>query len=157
MRRSGNYLLFLRAAIDRVYSAGMQETDVPEQPLISIVDDDEFMRDSIRQLVKSLGYAVASFSSAMAFLKSPDLEQTACLIADVQMPGMTGDELYGRLVHDGRTVPTILITAYPDNHLRTRVLNDGVFCYLHKPFDEHSLINCVRKAVDGTCPGANDP
>ena len=69
--RPGDYLLFLRAAIDRVYSAGMQETDVPEQPLISIVDDDELMRDSIRQLVKSFGYAVATFSSAMAFLRSP--------------------------------------------------------------------------------------
>ena len=73
---------------------------MPEQPLISIVDDDEFMRDLIRQLVKSFGYAVTTFSSAMAFLKSPDLEQTACLIADVQMPGMTGDELYGRLVEE---------------------------------------------------------
>ena len=72
-----------------------------EKPLISIIDDDPFMRESIRQLIKSFGYTVATFSSALAFLKSPDLKQTSCLIADVQMPGMTGDELYGRLVHDG--------------------------------------------------------
>ena len=120
---------------------------MPEQPLISIVDDDEFMRDSIRQLVKSFGYAVATFSSAKAFLKSPDLGQTACLIADVQMPGMTGDELYGRLVDDGRTIPTILVTAYPNDRLRTRVLNEGVVCYLHKPFEQNNLIGCVRKAL----------
>jgi len=126
----------------------MQETDVPEQTLISIVDDDEFMRDSIRQLVKSFGYDVATFSSAVAFLKSPDLEQTACLIADVQMPGMTGDELYGRLVDDGRTIPTILVTAYPNDRLRTRALDDGVVCYLHKPFDQYNLIGCVRKALE---------
>ena len=141
-------MLSLRAAIDRVYSAEMQETDVPEQPLISIVDDDQLMRDSIRQLVKSFGYAVSTFPSAMAFLGSPDLEQTACLIADVQMPGMTGDKLYGRLLDDGRSIPTILVTAYPNDQLRTRVLNEGVVCYLHKPFDQNNLIGCVRKAVE---------
>jgi FixJ family two-component response regulator len=126
----------------------MQENDVPEQQLISIVDDDQLMRDSIRQLVKSFGYAVATFSSAIAFLKSPDLDLTACLIADVQMPGMTGDELYGRLVGDGRTIPTILVTAYPNDRLRARVLDEGVVCYLHKPFDQNNLISCVRKAIE---------
>jgi FixJ family two-component response regulator len=126
----------------------MQENDVPEQQLISIVDDDQLMRDSIRQLVKSFGYAVATFSSAMAFLKSPDLELTACLIADVQMPGMTGDELYGRLVDYGHAIPTILVTAYPNDPLRARVLNQGVVCYLHKPFDQNNLIGCVRKAIE---------
>jgi FixJ family two-component response regulator len=126
----------------------MQENDVPEQQLISIVDDDQLMRDSIRQLVKSFGYTVATFSSAMAFLKSPDLELTACLIADVQMPGMTGDELYGRLVDDGHTIPTILVTAYPNDPLRARVLNEGVVCYLHKPFEQNNLIGCVRKAIE---------
>jgi FixJ family two-component response regulator len=64
---------------------------VTEKPLISIIDDDPFMRDSIRQLIKSFGYTVATFSSALAFLESPDLKQTSCLIADVQMPGMTGE------------------------------------------------------------------
>jgi FixJ family two-component response regulator len=126
----------------------MQENDVPEQQLISIVDDDQLMRDSIRQLVKSFGYAVATFSSAIAFLKSPDLDLTACLIADVQMPGMTGDELYGRLVDDGRTIPTILVTAYPNDRLRARVLDEGVVCYLHKPFEQNNLISCVRKAIE---------
>ena len=134
----------------------MQENDVPEQQLISIVDDDQCTRDSIRQLVKSFGYAVATFSSAMAFLQSPDLEQTACLIADVQMPGMTGDELYGRLLEDGRTIPTILVTAYPNDRLRTRVLNEGVVCCLDKPFDQNNLIGCVRKAIERGCRAAQE-
>src|SRR6478609_9332999 len=134
----------------------MHENDVPEQQLISIVDDDQLMRDSIRQLVKSFGYAVATFSSAMAFLKSPDLEQTACLIADVQMPGMTGDELYGRLLEDGRTIPTILVTAYPNDRLRIRVLNEGVVCCLDKPFDQNNLIGCVRKAIERGCRAAQE-
>ena len=129
---------------------------MPEQQLISIVDDDQCMRDSIRQLVKSFGYAVATFSSAMAFLQSPDLEQTACLIADVQMPGMTGDELYVRLLEDGRTIPTILVTAYPNDRLRTRVLNEGVVCCLDKPFDQNNLIGCVRKAIERGCRAAQE-
>jgi FixJ family two-component response regulator len=126
----------------------MQETEVTEQPLISIVDDDQLMRDSMRQLVKSFGFAVATFPSAVAFLKSPDLDETACLIADVQMPGITGDELYRRLIDDGRTIPTILVTAYPNDRVRTRALSDGVICYLHKPFDQNNLMSCVRKALD---------
>ena len=83
----------------------------------------------------------------MAFLKSPNLEQTACLIADVQMPGMTGDELYGRLVGDGRTIRTILVTAYPNDRLRTRALDEGVVCFLRQPVDQNNLIGCVRKAL----------
>ena len=106
------------------------ETEVPAQPLISIVDDDQLMRDSMRQLVKSFGFAVATFPSATAFLTSPDLDETACLIADVQMPGMTGDELYRRLVGDGRAIPTILVTAYPNDRIRARALSDGVVCYI---------------------------
>ena len=127
-----------------------------EKPLISIIDDDPFMRESIRQLIKSFGYTVATFSSALAFLKSPDLKQTSCLIADVQMPGMTGDELYGRLVHDGRGIPTILVTAYPNDRLRARVLSDGVVCYLTKPFNQQNLMMCVRRALELRSP-ANEP
>ena len=64
------------------------------------------------------------------------------------MPGMTGDELYGRLVDDGHAIPTILVTAYPNDPLRARVLNEGVVCYLHKPFEQNNLIGCVRKAIE---------
>jgi FixJ family two-component response regulator len=130
----------------------MQETEVREQPLISIVDDDQLMRDSMRQLVKSFGFAVATFPSAMAFLKSPNLDETACLIADVQMPGMTGDELYRRLIGDGRTIPTILVTAYSNDQVRARALSEGVVCYIHKPFDQNNLMSCVRKALEFGSP-----
>ena len=125
---------------------------MPGQPLISIVDDDQLMRDLIRQLVKSFGFAVATFPSAIAFLKSPDLDETSCLIADVQMPGMTGDELYRHLVGDGRAIPTILITAYPNDRVRARALSDGVVCYIHKPFDQNNLMSCVRKALEFGSP-----
>jgi FixJ family two-component response regulator len=131
------------------------EAEVPRQSLISIVDDDQQMRDSMRQLVKSFGFAVATFPSAMAFLQSPEIEGTACLIADVQMPGMTGDELYRRLIGDGRTIPTILVTAYPSDRVRARSLSDGVVCYIHKPFDQNKLMDCVRKALGFGTPAAS--
>ena len=115
---------------------------------ISIVDDDQFVRESLKRLMKSLGYTVSAYPSAAEFLESPCLEKTACLIADIHMPGMTGIELYGRLVETGRPVPTILITAYPDDDVRARALNDGVVCYLTKPFRENDLVGCVRSALD---------
>jgi FixJ family two-component response regulator len=130
----------------------MQETEVPGQPLISIVDDDQLMRDSMRQLVKSFGFAVATFPSAMAFLESPARDETSCLIADVQMPGMTGDELYRCLISDGRAIPTILVTAYPNDRVRSRALSEGVVCYIHKPFDQNNLMSCVRKALESGSP-----
>jgi FixJ family two-component response regulator len=114
--------------------------------LISIVDDDQSFRDSLRRLLKSLGYAVAVFPSAAEFLASPRLAGTACLVADVQMPAMTGAELYGVLVETGRAMPTILVTAYPDDGVQERMLTLGVVCYLHKPFEEADLIGCLRSA-----------
>jgi FixJ family two-component response regulator len=135
--------------------SGMQETEVPGKPLISIVDDDQLMRDSMRQLVKSFGFAVATFPSAMAFLESPDRDETSCLIADVQMPGMTGDELYRRLIGDGRAIPTILVTAYPNDRVRSRALSDGVVCYIHKPFDQSNLMSCVRRALESGSPASS--
>ena len=118
-------------------------------PLIAIVEDDEFFRDSMRRLMRSLGYTVEAFPSAADFLASRRLNGTACLIADIHMPGMTGIELYGRLIEAGRDIPTILVTAYPDEATRARALKDGVVCYLLKPFDDNDLMDCVRKAVEG--------
>lgn len=118
-------------------------------PLISIVDDDESMREAIRGLMKSLGYTAEAFASAEEFLNSRQVPRTSCLIADVQMPGMTGIELHRRLVASGRTIPTILITAYPDDSARARALGDGVVCYLSKPFEENDLLTCVSSSLDG--------
>ena len=97
--------------------------------------------------MKSLGYSVEVFSSAAEFLASPHLIETACLIADVQMPAMTGVELYRHLIDTGYAIPTILVTAHPNAADRTRALNDGVVCYLRKPVDEQHLMRCLRTAL----------
>jgi FixJ family two-component response regulator len=132
------------------------EGRLSKAPLIAIVEDDEFFRDSMRRLMRSLGYTVEAFPSAADFLASRRLNGTACLIADIHMPGMTGIELYGRLIEAGRDIPTILVTAYPDEATRARALKDGVVCYLLKPFDDNDLMDCVRKAVEDGKPRAGD-
>jgi FixJ family two-component response regulator len=114
---------------------------------VSVVDDDQFCRESMCRLMRSLGYAADLFSSAAEFLASPRLAETACLIADIQMPAMTGLELYRRLVDTGQTIPTILVTAFPNDTDRARALNDGVVCYMRKPVDDEHLTRCVRRAL----------
>ena len=101
--------------------------------LISIVEDDQPFRESMRKLMSVLGYTVEAFPSAASFLASPVLAETACLVADVHMPGMTGVELHKHLVDVGHRIPTILVTAYPDEMTRNRAMMDGVVCYLAKP------------------------
>jgi FixJ family two-component response regulator len=114
---------------------------------ISVVEDDLFVRDSIRRLMRSLGYTTEAFPSAADFLASPHLHETACVISDVHMPGMSGVELYQRLIDAGHVIPTILMTAYPNDVERARALNDGVVCYLRKPVDEQDLVRCLRAAL----------
>ena len=120
--------------------------------LISIVDDDEPFRESMRKLVMLLGYTVEAFSSAADFLASRLLPETACLIADVNMPGMTGIELHRHLVAAGYAIPTILVTAYPDEAVRDRALKDGVVCYLSKPLDDNHIERCLRSALQPDTP-----
>jgi FixJ family two-component response regulator len=117
------------------------------KPLISIIDDDESMREAIKGLVKSLGYRVEAAASAQEFLSSPHIRRTSCLITDMQMPGITGLELYQHLSTSGKPIPTILITAYPDDGVRERALAAGVIGYLSKPFDENDLLACIRSAL----------
>ena len=116
--------------------------------LISVVEDDQSFRESMKRLLKSLGYTVVAFPSAADFVASPHLVETACLIADVHMPVMTGDELYRHLLDAGHPIPTIFVTAYPNDVVRARALNDGVVCYLHKPLDENQLMRCLRSALE---------
>ena len=125
---------------------------MPKQLLISIVDDDQAVRESIRRLMRSLGYDAVAFPSAAAFLASHRIERTTCLIADINMPGMTGVELHRHLIDAGRTIPTILITAFLDDAVRARALKDGVVCFLRKPFDDNDLIQCVRTALERPNP-----
>jgi FixJ family two-component response regulator len=124
--------------------------------LVSIVEDDQFFRESMKRLMRSQGYSVEVFSSAADFLASPRFVETACLIADVHMPAMTGIELYKQLIEAGYTIPTILITAYPNDADRDRALKDGIICYLRKPVDDEHLIRCLSAALDsGEPPGEN--
>jgi Response regulator len=120
---------------------------MPKALLVTVVEDDRFFRESMRRLMRSLGYAVEIFSSATDFLASPRLVETACLIADVNMPAMSGVELHRHLIKAGYAIPTILVTAYPNDVDRTRALNEGVVCYLRKPVDENNLIRCLRTAL----------
>ncbi len=117
------------------------------RPLISVVDDDQSFGDSMRRLLKALDYSVAVFPSAAQFLASAQLATTACLVADIHMPEMTGVELYNRLVESGHAIPTILVTAHPDERSKERMLTRGVQCYLCKPLVEAALIDCLRTAV----------
>src|SRR5262245_40637389 len=120
--------------------------------LISVVDDDQFFRESMRRLMRSLGYGAEAFASGNDFLASPLLTETDCLIADVQMPAMTGIELYRHLADTARSIPTILVTAFPNAVDRERVLNDGVLCYLRKPVDEQELKDCLRAVLTSDEP-----
>jgi FixJ family two-component response regulator len=118
-----------------------------ERSLISVVDDDQAFRDSMRRLLKSLGYTVAVFPSAAEFLASPKLRSTACLVADIHMPATTGVDLYRQLIDTGHAIPTILVTAFPNDEVRKRMLRLGVECYLQKPFEEAALIGCLSSAL----------
>jgi FixJ family two-component response regulator len=119
---------------------------MPKPSLVSVVEDDQFFRESMRRLMRSLGYSVEGFSSAADFLASPRLLETACLIADVQMPVIGGLELHRKLIDAGHAIPTILVTAYPNDIDRARARDDGVVCYLGKPIDEVRLMQCLHKA-----------
>ena len=120
--------------------------------LISIVDDDQSCRESTRELLMLLGYSVEAFPSAADFLASRLLPETACLVADVQMPGMTGVELHRHLVHAGHAIPTILVTAYPDEAVRDQALRDGVVGFLSKPVDDDHLDRCLRSTLQSGTP-----
>jgi FixJ family two-component response regulator len=125
-------------------------------PFVSVIDDDKFSRASMRRLVTSLGYTVVDFASAADFLTSPRLAETACLIADVHMPAMTGVELYRHLVDVGHPIPTILVTGRPDDGERAHALSDGVMCYLSKPISEERLVQCLHLALQSDDPQDED-
>ena len=120
---------------------------LPKVPVIAIVDDDESFRRATTSFVRSLGYGTATFESAEAFLKSDRFCDTDCLITDVQMPGMTGIELQGRLIADGHRLPVIFITAFPEMRARAQALAAGAIGFLAKPFNDQNLITCLNEAL----------
>jgi len=121
---------------------------VTPTPLVSIVDDDESIRESLRGLIRSIGLGVQTFASAEDFASSAQLEQTDCLILDVRMPGMSGLDLQRELVASERDIPIIFITAHgSDDGTRARALRDGAVAYLIKPFSEDALLKAVNAAL----------
>jgi|SRR5215813_9508344 len=124
------------------------------KPVISIVDDDELAREGTMDLVKAMGFVAKAFGRAQDFLESDQRHGTSCLIADMRMPGMSGLELHDRLVGSGTTIPTILITAFPDERDRRRAHQAGVVCYLAKPFHDEELLRCVRSALEPQLGGS---
>ena len=121
--------------------------NLKEVPLISIVDDDGFVRESTRGLIRSMGYAAETFVSAEEYLQSNRAADTACLISDIHMPGMNGADLQDRLIAEGHRTPIIFVTAFPDEAIRARVLKAGACGFLTKPFSDESLIECLDKAL----------
>jgi FixJ family two-component response regulator len=118
--------------------------------LIAVVDDDPIARGAIGDLIQSLGYRVVTFPSAEQFLESACVREVACLITDLQMPGMSGFDLHNRLRAEGHDTPVIFVTAYLEDRFRTRVLNAGAVGVLGKPFAEESLIGCINSALANT-------
>jgi FixJ family two-component response regulator len=117
--------------------------------LVAIVDDDDSMRGALHGLLKAVGLPAIAFASAEEFLESGQQYQTACLIADIRMPGMSGLELQAQLNADRCRIPTIFITAHGDAKMRMQALREGAVEFLSKPFDDVTLLDSVRAALEG--------
>lgn len=120
---------------------------MPKRPLVTIIDDDESVRESLPDLLKVLGYAVQAFSSAEAFLGSKYVGTTKCLILDIAMPGMTGPELRTELKRRGYQIPVVFITAHRDESARPLLLGQGAVECLFKPFSEAALVSALDAAL----------
>lgn len=116
--------------------------------VITIIDDDDSVREATMCLMKALGFDSEAFHSAEDFLSSDIRHSTSCLIADVQMPGMTGIELHRRLAASDNPIPTVLITAHADDNMRSNALKAGVIGFLIKPIKENDLMGCINLALD---------
>jgi FixJ family two-component response regulator len=126
--------------------------NLPEKLLVCVVDDDSLMRNSTVRLLRSFGFRVEAFASAEAFEHSGYLEETACLVLDVRMPGIGGLELQQRLTGKNHRIPIIFVTAYETDDIRTQALQAGAAGFLSKPFSQQSLLQAVRSAL-GEEPG----
>jgi FixJ family two-component response regulator len=120
---------------------------------VFVVDDDESVRRALKGLIRSLGYDVVTFASAEEYLESKHSLDTSCLIADINLPGISGMELQERLVKDGHRTKIIFITAFPEEALRKRALQAGAVCFLKKPFDDDCLVKCLDKALEAAGDG----
>jgi FixJ family two-component response regulator len=121
---------------------------VDQTPVVSIVDDDASVRIATHRLVRSLGFTAHTFASADEFLRSPLMDSTSCIIADIQMPGMSGLDLQAVLRTQGRQLPIIFITAFPEEKIRARAMDGGAVCVLAKPFHATMLIRKLETALE---------
>jgi FixJ family two-component response regulator len=115
--------------------------------IISVVDDDESLGSAIIDLLNSAGFTCEPFGSAEAFLGSGRIADSACLILDIRMPGMSGLDLQRHLETTGHATPIIFVTAFPEERTRSRAMADGAVCYLPKPFNDQELLACVHRAL----------
>ena len=120
---------------------------MPERPLVAIVDDDESHRRATRSLLRAAGFSTVVFGDDESFVSAAIRASAACVVADMRMPGMTGLELYQALVASGDGIPTVLITAHPEEVTQSRAREAGITCYLSKPFAPDELVECVREAL----------
>jgi FixJ family two-component response regulator len=118
-----------------------------KRSLVSVVDDDESVRESLPDLLRQFGFAVQAFSSAEAFLASEVISETSCLILDVAMPGMSGPDLQQELVRRRQEIPIVFITANGHRNIRPRLLSNGAVECLFKPFSEAALLDAVHAAL----------
>jgi FixJ family two-component response regulator len=130
---------------------------VDEVRIISIVDDDASVRTATARLLRSVGLSAHAFASAQEFLSSPRFSETSCLIADVEMPGMSGVELQDYLLTNGHRTPIIFITAFPEDRIRERAMKAGAVDFLSKPFDEPRLLESVERALKMSRDRPNAP
>jgi FixJ family two-component response regulator len=125
----------------------LKERNGSESLLLSVVDDDQSMRESLPDLIKEFGFAARAFSSAEEFLSSGSADETSCLILDIAMPGMSGPELHQELKRRGEHIPTIFITGQRDESIRTRVFEQGAAGFLIKPFSDAALLAAIKSAL----------
>ena len=118
------------------------------RPLLSVVDDDESVRESLPDLLREFGFAARAFSSAEEFLTSGCVNETSCLILDIAMPGMTGPELHQDLKRRGQEIPVIFITGQRDETVRVRALKQGAAAFLLKPFSDIALLAAINAALE---------
>jgi FixJ family two-component response regulator len=128
------------------FEAVARKSGVSRTPLIAIVDDDASVCEAIQGLVEASGFAAEAFSSAEEFLQSERLTEAACLITDVQLPGLSGFQLQNCLSELGSRIPTLVITAFPEDD--RRALAGGAICFLRKPVIKEDLLTCIRLALD---------
>jgi FixJ family two-component response regulator len=120
---------------------------VSQRPLLSVVDDDESVRESLPDLLREFGFAAQVFSSAEEFLSSDSIDETSCLLLDIAMPGMTGPELHQELRRRGQEIPIIFITGQRDEAIRARMLKQGAAGFLLKPFSDAALLAAIKTVL----------